>query len=133
MHSPPPRAADVSNLDRPQLFSVWNWFIDEQDTRQNTELKKSAVQSVYCVCHVFHAYFNKQVHKKIFKKIKQAKKFESLNFAESITHCAVAFRHTIYFFSSLIQIFVKMLFYSFCKFYRLALMWNMISLTSVSG
>ena len=49
------------------LFSMkyGTWFLDEQDTRQNTELKKCIVQSVYCVYHAFHVYFDKQVPKKL--------------------------------------------------------------------
>ena len=37
--------------------------MDEQDTRQNTELKNSVVQSGFIVSVVsFHVYFDKQVH-----------------------------------------------------------------------
>ena len=34
----------------------------------------------------FLVYFDKKVHKKLKKKIKQAKKFQTLDFAESNTH-----------------------------------------------
>ena len=34
----------------------------------------------------FLVYFDKQVHKKLEKKIKQAKKIQTLNFAESNAH-----------------------------------------------
>ena len=35
-------------------FEIWNLILDEQDTRQNTELKKSVVQSVsLCVSYLF--------------------------------------------------------------------------------
>ena len=59
-------------------------FLGEQDTRQNTELKKSVVQGVL-LCPSCHVYFDKQVRKN-WKKIKQAKKFKSLSFAESNAH-----------------------------------------------
>ena len=42
--------------------------MDEQDTRQNTDLKKSVVQSVFVSVMSFHVYFNKQVHYKLEKK-----------------------------------------------------------------
>ena len=48
--------------------------MDEQDTRQSTELKKSVVQSVLLCLTSFHVYFDKQVHKKLGEKIKQASK-----------------------------------------------------------
>ena len=54
-------------------------FLGEQDTRQNTELKKSVVQSVLlCLSCFFHLYFDK------FIKAEKKKKIKSLNFAESI-------------------------------------------------
>ena len=60
--------------------------MDEQDTRQN-RVEKSVVQSVYCVCYVFsYVYFDKQVHKKNWKKIKHTQKIKSLIFAESNMH-----------------------------------------------
>ena len=35
-------------------FEIWNLILDEQDTRQNTELKKSVVQSVsLCLSYIF--------------------------------------------------------------------------------
>ena len=57
-------------------------FIDEQDTRQNTELKKSIVQCFIVSVMSFHVYFDKQVHTKMEKK-KASKKIKGLNFAES--------------------------------------------------
>ena len=61
--------------------------MDEQDTRQNTELKKSVMQSVLlCLSLSFHVYFDKQVHKKTGKKLSKQKKIQSLNFAESNAH-----------------------------------------------
>ena len=69
--------------------------------QENTELKKSAVQSV--LLYLLHVYFNKQIHKKTEKKA--SKKMNSLNFVESNTHrknkCdrAAALRHRIYFVS----------------------------------
>ena len=60
--------------------------MDEQDTRQNTELKKSVVQSVFIVSVMsFHVYFDKQVNKKLRKKLSK-RKIDSLNFAESNAH-----------------------------------------------
>ena len=51
-----------------------------------TQLKKSVVQSVLlCLTCLFHVYFDKQVNKN-WKKNKQAKKIESLSFAESNAH-----------------------------------------------
>ena len=48
--------------------------MDKQDTRQNTEFKKSVVQSGFVSVMSFHVYFDKQVHKKMEKKNKQASK-----------------------------------------------------------
>ena len=53
-------------------------ILDEQNTRQNTELKR--VEEACCSkCFIvsvisFHVYFDKQVHKKLEKKPKQATK-----------------------------------------------------------
>ena len=59
-------------------------FLDEQDTRQNTELKKSVVQSILLCLSCLFIYIDKQVHKtlkkrkrKKKKKINQAKKLKS--------------------------------------------------------
>ena len=48
-------------------FEIWNLILDEQDTRQNTETKKSVVQSVSFYLS-YLVYFDKQVHKKLKKK-----------------------------------------------------------------
>ena len=84
--------------------------MDEQDTRQNTELKKFVVQSVLLcptclLVYILTSKFikkKKKPWKKRKKKSKQAKKIESLNFAESNAHRKTnvpgSFRHTIYFF-----------------------------------
>ena len=92
------------------LFSMINgtWFLDEQDTRQNTELKKSVVQSVLLCLSCRFMYILRSKFIKVWKKIiKQKKKNnninKSFNFAESNAHRkqtrATALRHTIYFFS----------------------------------
>ena len=58
--------------------------MDEQDTRKNTKLKKSVVQSVsLCLSYLFLYILTSKFIKKLHKKIKQAKKFQTLNFAES--------------------------------------------------
>ena len=57
------------------------WFLDEQDTRQNTELKKSVVHSVsLCLSWSFLVYFDKQTHKKLKKKNSASKKDSNLGF-----------------------------------------------------
>ena len=67
-------------------FEIWNLILDEQDTRQNTELKTSVVQSVLlCLTHLF-LYILTSKFIKTWKKIKQAKKIQTLNFAESNAH-----------------------------------------------
>ena len=62
--------------------------MDEQDTRQNIELKKSVVQSVsLCLSYLFlYILTSMFIKKKMEKKIKQAKKIKILNFAESNAH-----------------------------------------------
>ena len=40
----------------------------------------------HCVCHIFSCDFDKKFHKSWKKKIKQAKKFQTLDFAESNAH-----------------------------------------------
>ena len=60
--------------------------MDEKHTRQNIELKKPVVQSVFIVFVMsFHLYFDKQAHKKLEKRRKKQNKtkIKSLNFAES--------------------------------------------------
>ena len=59
--------------------------MDEQDSRQNTELKKSVVQSDLLCLSCLFMYILTSKFIKNWKKIKQAKK-KSLNFAESNTH-----------------------------------------------
>ena len=46
------------------LFSMkyGTWFMDEQGTRQNTELKKSCTKCFIVSVMSFHVYFDKQVH-----------------------------------------------------------------------
>ena len=71
------------------LFSMkyGTWFLDEQDTRQNTEFKKSVVQSVLlCLSCLFMYSLTskfKKKKKKIEKKLSKQKKIKSLNFAKS--------------------------------------------------
>ena len=65
--------------------------MDEQDTRQNTELKKSVVQSdLLCLSclfmYVLTSKFIKNWKKKLSKQKKKKKKIKSLNFAESNAH-----------------------------------------------
>ena len=61
--------------------------MDEQDTRQNTELKKSVVQSVLLCLSCLFMYILTSKFITNWKKNKQAtKKIKSLNFAESNTH-----------------------------------------------
>ena len=67
-------------------FEIWNLIFDEQNTRQNTELKKSVVQSVsLCLSYLF-LYILTSKFIKNWKKIKQAKKIQTFNFAESNAH-----------------------------------------------
>ena len=58
--------------------------MDEQDTRQNTELKKSVVQSVLLCLSCLFMYILTSKFIKNWKKNKQ--KIKNLNFAESNTH-----------------------------------------------
>ena len=68
--------ADVSNLSRSQLCSVWNmtlhfWMNKIQDrTRRWWSL---LFKVFYCVCHVFSSNFDKLVHKKLKKKLSKQK------------------------------------------------------------
>ena len=67
-------------------FEIWNFILDEQDTRHNTELKKSVVQTVFIVSVIsFLVYFDKQVYKKL-EKSKQKNPKKNLYFAESNAH-----------------------------------------------
>ena len=62
-------------------FEIWNLILDEQDTRQDTELKKSVVQSVsLCLSYLFLYILTSKFIKKTGKKIKQAKKNSNLEF-----------------------------------------------------
>ena len=63
-------------------------LLDEQDTRQNAELKKSVVQSLLlCLsCLFMFILAIKFIKKKWRKKNKQVKKIKNLNFAESNAH-----------------------------------------------
>ena len=61
-------------------FEIWNLILDEQDTRQNTDLNKSVVQSVsLCLSYLF-LYILTSKFVKNWKKIKQAKKRSNLEF-----------------------------------------------------
>ena len=84
------------------LFSMkyGTWFLNEQDTRQNT------VEVVCCSkCSIvsfisFHVYFDKQVHKNMKKKL------ILLNQTHTIKQMrATALRHKIYFFGLIFIIF----------------------------
>ena len=58
-----------------------------QDTwRQNTGVEKVCSKCFIVSVISFLVYFDKQVHKKTGKKIKQAKKIKTLNFAEWNAH-----------------------------------------------
>ena len=49
--------------------------------------RRSLLFKVFNVSVIFfHVYFDKKVHKKTGKQIKQAKKIQTLNFAESNVH-----------------------------------------------
>ena len=95
-------------------FKIGNliFWMNKIDTRHNTELKKSIVQSVsLCLSYLFLIYFDKQVHKKLKPKKNKTKqkqkklskqKNSNLGFTES-THTekqmhTAALRHTIYLF-----------------------------------
>ena len=99
------------------------WFLDEQDeqdTRQNTELKKSVVQSVsLCLSYLFLYILTRKFIKNWKKKIKQAKKFQTLDFAESNAHWKTNARGSFetydlfflalyYYYTINLQSFVKM-------------------------
>ena len=84
------------------------WFLDEQDTRQNTELKKSVVQRVsihlsYLFLYILTSKFIKKLKKK--KKLSKQKKFKHwilLNQMRTEKQMrAAALRHRICFFLSL--------------------------------
>ena len=91
------------------LFSMkyGTWFLDEQDTRQDTELKKSVVQSVLlCLACLFIYILTSKLKKKTWKKIKQAKKKKEVKAWILLNQTGTekqmrtaALRHTIYFFS----------------------------------
>ena len=67
-------------------FEIWNLILDEQDTRQNTELNKSVVQSVTLFLSYFFLYILTSKFVKNWEKIKQAKKIQTLNSDESNAH-----------------------------------------------
>ena len=80
----------MSDLSRSQL---WNmeldfWMNKIQDTwRQNTELKKSVVQSVsLCLLYLFLYILTSKFIKNWKKKITKQKKNQTLDFAESNAH-----------------------------------------------
>ena len=53
------------------------WFLDEQDTRQNTELKKSVVQSVsLCLSYLFLYILTRKFIKNWKKKLSKQKNFK---------------------------------------------------------
>ena len=103
-----PWAADVSNLSRSQLCSLWNmelaWFMDEQDARQDTELKKSIVRSVLLCLSCPFMYILTSKFIKNWKKNDQVKKkikawiLVNQSGTEKQTREA-AFRYTFFFFS----------------------------------
>ena len=58
-------------------FEIWNLILDEQDTRLNTELKKSVVQSVsLCLSYIFLYILTSKSIKKLEKKLSKQKKFK---------------------------------------------------------
>ena len=70
-------------------YEIWNtWFLDEQDTGQDTGLKKSVVQSILlCLSYLFMYNLTSKFIKNWKKKSKKKKKeMKSLNFAESNAH-----------------------------------------------
>ena len=88
------------------LFSMkyGTWFLDEQDTRQNTELKKSVVQSVLCLSclfiYILTSKFIKNWKKKKKNKQKKIKSWILLNQSRTEKQTrAAALRRTNYFFS----------------------------------
>ena len=85
-------------------FEIWNLILDEQDTRQNTELKKSFVQSVsLCLSYLFLCILTSKFIKKLEKKVSKQKKFKPwilLNQTRTKKQTrAAALRYRIYFFS----------------------------------
>ena len=78
-------AVDVSDLSRSQL---WNMELDFGWTRYKTEDRVEEVCCSKCFVSVvsFLVYFDKQVHKKLEKKLSKQKKIQTLNFAESNAH-----------------------------------------------
>ena len=86
------------------LFSVkyGTWFLDEQDTRQSTELKKSVVQSVLlCLSYLFMYILTSKFIKKNGKKLSKQKKIQKLEFCQikraPKTECAQRLlRHRIF-------------------------------------
>ena len=80
------------------------WFLDEQDSRQNTELKKSVVQSVsLCLSYLFLFILTRKFIKNWKKKLSKQKNFKPwilLNQTRTEKQMrAAALRHMIYFFS----------------------------------
>ena len=79
------------------------WFLDEQDTRQNTELKKSVVQSVsLCLSYLFLYILTRKFIKNRKKKLSKQKNFKPwilVNQTRTEKQMrAAALRHMIYFF-----------------------------------
>ena len=79
------------------------WFLDEQDTRQNTELKKYVVQSVsLCLTYLFLYILTRKFVKNWKKKLSKQKNFKPwilLNQTRTEKQMrAAALRHMIYFF-----------------------------------
>ena len=101
-------SAYMPNLSRSQpLLSMeyGNWFLDEQDTRQSTELK-SAIRSVLsCLSYLFmYILISKFIKNRIKKKAKKKKKKWKLEFcwikyAPKNKMRAAALRHRIYSYS----------------------------------
>ena len=99
-------AADVSNLGRSQLCSVWNmeldlWMNKIQDRVEEVCCTKCFIISVMS----FHVYFIKRFHKKL-KKNKASQKYLKAWILLNQTCTkkqtrAAAFRHTIHYFFSL--------------------------------
>ena len=96
-----PWVADVSDLSCSQIWNM-ELDLDEQDTRQNTELKKSVVQSVsLCLSYLFLFILTSKFIKNC-KKIKQknSKPWILLNQRRTEKQMrTAALRHRIYFFS----------------------------------
>ena len=97
-------AADVSNLDRSQLFSVWNKELDlwMNKIQDKTQLKKSVVQSVLLCLSCLLMYILTSKFITNWKKIKQAKQklkaWILLNQTRTEKQTrAAALRHTFFF------------------------------------